>query len=229
MLTGCSLGGTASIQGAETAGDPANRFVACLSNHNVVAAINDFSRDDDMYGAVMIHDPDGELSRQYPPVDSTLRMSFPPGAQLPAGTWLVLNSPSGLVGDLYDAYTYCEGLVPEFVQPQHDVTAAIEEISRVQARRLEDGVLFAQCARDEGFSSIPDPELSFVAGTNVPTTPAVDLLGLSMTEIRNILEMCAPTVTNLNEGGACWDTDFGTFCGSIPEDSILEKMTLGSE
>lgn len=85
------------------------------------------------------------------------------------GTWQASDSAAGYPeeGGLRAAWAGCEEEVPEFEQPEPDMSGGdFKEVTSEEA--AEASLAFAECARENGFAGFPDPDangmLNFPAG-----------------------------------------------------------------
>lgn len=104
------------------------------------------------------------------------------------GAWLASTAASGYPeeGGQRAAWETCEQEVPEFTQPEPDVS--MKEGAQTQMISPEElteaGLAFASCARENGFTDFADPDADGML--TLPT-------GITEDEARTLLEACAET------------------------------------
>jgi hypothetical protein len=189
LLAGCSLFPPSAEPGNGASSDEAvTRFVACLNDGGQVARIGDSGR-----AEVLIAGPSddgGSFTDGVPGGDSpsgagpgTMTMT-----QDSQGTWQSSDAAGGYedVG-IQDAWTACEADVPEFEQPEADLSGADMQGQTIE-QQIERSLAFAGCARDNGFADFPDPDDHGMLG--FPD-------GMTEDAFRGLLESCVDTL----EGG----------------------------
>lgn len=189
-LAGLVLAGCTAL-GTDDKGDSANdaaaiKFVACLNGEGQTAKIIN----------------DGQVGMLMPEMGGEgaagLVMGTEAGAeggepvmmsvfQDDEGAWLAGSSPEAYPeeGGYREAWTACEAEVPEFTQPQPDMSEAIM-IGREEM--IEAGLAFAACARDNGYADFEDPDAD--GQLSVP-------FGITEDEFRSLLEACFDDETGL--------------------------------
>lgn len=188
-----ALAACAAPSGDDKAKDGANdaaatRFVTCLTGEGQTAKIVEG-------GQVGLLMPDvaggegalGTLS------DSTATMGAGDGEEMAMsmifsdddGTWLASTAASGYPeeGGQRAAWEKCEEKVPEFTQPEPDISASGSQTQMISPEEIiESGLAFAACARDNGFTDFADPDAD-----GMLTLP----VGMTEDEARTLLEACA--------------------------------------
>ncbi len=162
----------------------AARFVTCLTDEGQTAKIVDG-------GQVGLLMPDaagdggmGTLS------DSTATMG---GEEMAIttivsdedGMWLAATAASGYPEEgQRAAWEKCEEEVPEFAQPEPDMSGADGAQTQMISPEdlIESGLAFAACARDNGFAAFADPDADGMLEMPV---------GITEDEARTLLEACA--------------------------------------
>jgi len=208
-------------------GDPVAQFVACLRLAGITAVIND--NDQAVSGMVFILDSNpiqtqvqiegrGDVMATRMSVDfedadiiKQTNLVIDGFGESHRGIWLALSSSSGLRGEIYDAYASCEYQVPEFAQPSQIVATRID--AALRARQLDNGIQFAQCAREEGFGWVADPDIDGLNG--LADRVGVDLEHLSSAEVDSLLTLCWPerSDTHSDPMDFCWSTNGSVICG----------------
>ena len=124
-------------------------------------------------------------------------------------TWVAVASADYFVDspEVQDAYAACEKEHPSFEQAQFEPSddPAFQEDA---AKQEEDALAFAQCAREQGYSQIADPDFSAMNGILIPS-------GFTEQEFRALIE-------------ACWDPNSNFAFGSN-SDLAFEPWTILDE
>jgi hypothetical protein len=162
-LTGCT-GNAKSPEDLPAAqgSDEASAFLACLTAADVDAKIN-------TSGQVLVKtsqqfDAGGTISSDTGNGD-VLTMESDDSGNLwvaPASSSYFIDDP-----DTQDAYATCEREHPDFAQPEFDPSSD-PGFQQDQAKQEEAALAFAQCARENGFTQIADPNPEFVSGIMIP-------------------------------------------------------------
>lgn len=192
-----ALAACAAPSGDDKAKDGANdaaaaRFVTCLTGEGQTAKIVEGGQ----VGLLMPDAPgDGAMGTLS---DSTATMSGGDEMAMTMifsddeGTWLASTAASGYPeeGGQRAAWEKCEEKVPEFTQPEPDMSAAegAKTMSISPEELIESGLAFAACARENGFADFADPDAD---GTlELP-------VGITEDEARTLLEACADEVGDM--------------------------------
>ena len=108
------------------------------------------------------------------------------------GTWLASTAASGYPeeGGQREAWEKCEKEVPEFEQPEPDMSAGEGAQTQMISPEeiIEAGLAFAACARENGFTDFADPDADGML--ELPK-------GISEDEARTLLEACAETTGDM--------------------------------
>lgn len=98
------------------------------------------------------------------------------------GQWMAATDAEAYPEDdgLRDAWTACETEVPDFEQPEPDMSGA-DGNSVTAEDQMEAALAFADCARDSGYAEFPDPDDN--GAMNLPTDITED-------GFRQLLEEC---------------------------------------
>ena len=129
--------------------------------------------------------------------------------------WVAAASSEYFADDpeLQEAYAGCESSHPDFSQPAYD-PANDPEVQEYLAEQAEAGLAFAQCARDEGFAWVADPDPATGGAVSLPAD-------LTEAEFRALLE-------------ACWDPAMAGLAWSLPSSelsfdwqAVLEEYVSG--
>jgi hypothetical protein len=214
-LAGLTIAGTLALSGCtSTAGpeepdpaaqgsDEASAFLACLTAADVEAKIN-------ASGQVLVKTPgelggDGVISSDDGSGEGLLGMERDDAGN----TWVAVASADYFVDspEVRDAYAACEKEHPDFEQAQFDPSddPAFQEDA---AKQEEDALAFAQCAREQGYSQIADPDFSAMNGILIPS-------GFTEQEFRALIE-------------ACWDPN-SSFAFGSHNDLTFEPWTIVDE
>lgn len=172
----------------------AARFVTCLTTEGQTAKIVAGGQ-----VGLLMPESSGDASAGMLS-DSAASFSAGEGENLPMtmfyadeeGTWLASTTASGYPedGGQRAAWEKCEQDVPEFTQPEPDIS--FEDGSMTEMISTEDmikaGLAFAACARKNGFTDFADPDTE-----GMLTLP----VGITEDEARMLLESCADSVEDL--------------------------------
>ncbi|MCU1422452.1 MAG: hypothetical protein JWN36_2103 [Microbacteriaceae bacterium] len=199
LLAGCTAAATDQPDAA--ANDAlAAKFVACLEDEGQTAKIIDGG----MVGLLLpdgVENDGGMMTSPGGPGDSqdggdgpsapVMVMMDEDGQQ-----WQTSTEAAGFPeeGGMRDAWTACEEEIPDFEQPEPDMSGAT---SVTKDEVIEVGLAFAACARDEGYADFADPDLNGMM--SIPTYFTED-------EFRSLLE-------------ACFDSEKGTGFGISKENA----------
>ena len=108
------------------------------------------------------------------------------------GTWLASTAASGYPeeGGQRAAWEKCEEEVPEFTQPEPDMSDAKGGQTQMLSAEdlIESGLAFASCARDNGFTDFADPDAD-----GMLVLPK----GITEDEARTLLEACTETTGDM--------------------------------
>ena len=105
------------------------------------------------------------------------------------GTWIASTTADGYPedGGLRAAWASCEEEVPEFTQPEPDISEADTEMISPE-KLIDAGLAFAECARKNGFADFADPD-----GEGMLELP----VGITEDETRTLFEACADAVEDM--------------------------------
>ncbi|MCV0335998.1 hypothetical protein [Microbacterium sp.] len=164
----------------------AARFVSCLTDEGQTAKIVEGGQ----VGLLMPDAPGdgamGTLSDSTASAGAGEEMAMTMIFTDDDGTWMASTAASGYPedGGQRAAWEACEGEVPEFTQPEPDISMkAGAETQMISPEELtEAGLAFASCARDNGFTDFADPD-----SDGMLTLPT----GITEDEARTLLEACA--------------------------------------
>lgn len=195
-----ALSACTAPSGDDKAKDGANdaaaaRFVSCLTDEGQTAKILEGGQ----VGLLMPEMASGEAGMGTLS-DSSASLSAGEGEEMPMtmffsdedGSWLASTAASGYPeeGGQRAAWEKCEEEVPEFTQPEPDISmkegAQTQMISPEEI--IEAGLAFASCARENGFADFADPDAD-----GMLTLPK----GISEDEARTLLEACADTTGDM--------------------------------
>lgn len=230
-----ALAACSAPSGDDKAKDSANdaaaaRFVTCLTGEGQTAKIVEGGQ----VGLLMPDAPGetgmGTLS------DSTASLQAGEGEDLPMtmifsdgdGTWLASTAASGYPeeGGQRAAWEKCEGEVPEFTQPEPDISAAEgAQTSMISPEKIiKAGLAFASCARDNGFTDFADPDAD-----GMLTLPA----GITEDEARSLLEACADSADEMppmftQESIEAADFDWFALMGEYFEGAFMSATSIPS-
>jgi len=174
MLAGCSAESNPPDEGGDVQGGDAARFVACLTAQGVEARIGDSglvfvaASDEDRGGTGGAGSSGGQP------------LMFETGDD--GRFWVAANDSSYFAPDpqTQQAYASCEAELPGFSQPSPSGGAPqLQEGTGDQSNDL----VFAQCARDAGFSWVADPSPTTGGGIQLP-------LDITEDEFRALLSAC---------------------------------------
>lgn len=191
LLAGC----TAPADQPDAAANDAlaAKFVACLEQEGQTATI----LADGMVGLLLpdgVENDDGFMMSQDGPGDSeegggpsapVVVMMDEDGRQ-----WQISTEAAGFPeeGGMRDAWTACEEEIPDFEQPEPDMSGA-EAVTQDEA--IEAGLAFSACARDEGYADFADPDTNGMM--SIPTYFTED-------EFRSLLEACFDSESGIGFG-----------------------------
>lgn len=178
VLAGCTALGT-DDKGNSSGDAAAMKFVACLNGEGQTAKIINDGQvgvlmpqmgNEDEGGLMMGTEAGGEGAE---PVTIAV-------FQDDEGSWMAGSSSEAYPeeGGYREAWTACEAEVPEFTQPQPDMSDAI---IKGREEMIEAGLTFASCARDNGYADFEDPDADGLL--SVP-------FGITEDEFRSLLEAC---------------------------------------
>ncbi len=231
-----ALSACSAPSGDDKAKDGANdaaaaRFVTCLTGEGQTAKILEGGQ----VGLLMPEVASGEggmgtLS------DSSASLSAGEGEEMPMtmffsdedGSWLASTAASGYPeeGGQRAAWETCEEKVPEFTQPEPDISmkegAQTQMISPEEI--IEAGLAFASCARDNGFADFADPDAD-----GMLTLPK----GITEDEARTLFEACADTAGDMPpmfspESVESVDFDFFALVGEFFEGGFSAATVMPS-
>ncbi|WP_029265632.1 MULTISPECIES: hypothetical protein [unclassified Microbacterium] len=186
-----ALSACTAPSGDDKAKDGANdaaaaRFVSCLTDEGQTAKIVEGGQ----VGLLMPDAPGdgamGTLSDSTASAGAGEEMAMTMIFTDDDGTWMASTAASGYPedGGQRAAWEACEEKVPEFTQPEPDISMkAGAETQMISPEELtEAGLAFASCARDNGFTDFADPD-----SDGMLTLPT----GITEDEARTLLEACA--------------------------------------
>lgn len=193
-----ALAACAAPSGDDKAKDGANdaaaaRFVTCLTDEGQTAKIVEGG----MVGLLM---PDvaadgdvGELTDSLSSLDTGGSGEDMPLTMVTSdedGAWLASTTASGYPeeGGQRAAWEKCEQEVPEFTQPEPDISAQAQTEMFSPEKLMESGLAFASCARKNGFTDFADPDADGMLELPV---------GITEDEARTLLEACAESVGDM--------------------------------
>lgn len=192
-----ALSACTAPSGDDKAKDGANdaaaaRFVTCLTGEGQTAKIVEGGQ----VGLLMPDAPSdgalGTLSDSSATMSGGDEMAMTMIFSDDEGTWLASTAASGYPeeGGQRAAWEKCEEKVPEFTQPEPDMSmkegAQTQMISSEEI--MESGLAFAACARENGFTDFADPD----------TDGMLELpVGITEDEARTLLDACAETVGDM--------------------------------
>jgi hypothetical protein len=194
-----ALSACSAPTGDDKAKDGANdaaaaRFVTCLTDEGQTAKIVDGGQ----VGLLMPDAPgDGGMGTLS---DSTATLSAGEGEEMAMtmifsdedGTWLASTAASGYPedGGQRAAWEKCEEEVPEFTQPEPDMSASEGAQTQMISPEeiIESGLAFAACARENGFTDFADPDSDGMLELPV---------GITEDEARSLFEACADSVGDM--------------------------------
>lgn len=178
MLVGCTAFGAAD-GGSPTNDAAAIKFVACLTDAGQTAKILDGGQ----VGLLMPElgsDEDAGAFAATGPGDEGGEPLMISMFQDDDGVWLAGSTSEAYPeeGGYREAWAACEAEVPEFTQPQPDMS---EGVMVGREEMIEAGLAFAECARDNGYADFEDPDADGQLG--VP-------FGITEDEFRSLLDAC---------------------------------------
>lgn len=144
------------------------------------------------------------------------------------GTWLASTAASGYQeeGGQRAAWEACEKEVPEFEQPEPDISASEGAETQMLSPEefIEAGLAFAACARENGFTDFADPDADAML-----TLP----VGITEDEARTLLEACADAAGDMPpmftpESVESVDFDFYALIGEFFEGAFSAATVLPS-
>lgn len=208
----------------------AARFVTCLTDEGQTAKIVEGGQ----VGLLMPDAPGDDFMGES--TDSMMSAEAGEGEEMAMtmifaddeGTWLASTAASGYPeeGGQRAAWEKCEEDVPEFSQPEPDMSAAegAETMSISQEELIESGLAFASCARENGFAGFADPDADGMLELPV---------GITEDEARTLLEACAETVGDLPpmftpESSDAVDFDWFALVGEFFEGAVMPATPLSS-
>lgn len=230
-----ALSACSAPSGDDKAKDGANdaaaaRFVTCLTDEGQTAKILEGGQ-----VGLLMPDVDGGGSMGTLS-DSSASISVGEGEEMPMtmffsdddGTWLASTAASGYPeeGGQRAAWETCEQEVPEFTQPEPDVS--MKEGAQTQMISPEElteaGLAFASCARENGFTDFADPDADGML--TLPT-------GITEDEARTLLEACAETTGEMppmftQESIESADFDWFALMGEFFDGMFAAASTLPS-
>ncbi|PRB13231.1 hypothetical protein [Microbacterium sp. MYb62] len=189
-----ALAACSAPSGDDKAKDGANdaaaaRFVTCLTDEGQTAKIVE----DGQVGLLMPDAPAdggiGTLSDSSASLGEGEEMPFSMFITDEDGTWLASTAASGYPeeGGQRAAWEKCEEDVPEFTQPEPDISDSEgSQTQMISPEELaESGLAFAACARKNGFTDFADPDADGMLVLPVAITED---------EARTLLDACAESV-----------------------------------
>lgn len=193
-----ALAACAAPSGDDKAKDGANdaaaaRFVTCLTGEGQTAKIVEGGQ----VGLLMPDAPTadggmGTLSDSTASAGAGEEMAMTMIFSDDEGTWLASTAASGYPeeGGQRAAWEKCEEKVPEFTQPEPDMSAADGAQTQMISPEeiIEAGLAFAACARENGFTDFADPDADGMLELPV---------GITEDEARTLLEACAETTGDM--------------------------------
>ena len=162
----------------------AAKFVACLSEQNQTAKILDGG----MVGLLLpdgIEEGGGTMMSDGPPEGDSSEPTMVMIAQDEDGTWQVSSTAAGYPeeGGMREAWEACELEVPDFEQPEPDLSGA-DGVTITMEDQLEASLAFADCARENGYADFADPS----------ENGQLDIPAMSEDEFRALLDACVDTL-----------------------------------
>ena len=228
-----ALSACSAPTGDDKADDGANdaaaaRFVTCLTEEGQTAKIVEGGQ----VGLLMPDAPGGgalgTLSDSTASAGDGEEMAMTMIFSDDEGTWLASTAASGYPedGGQRAAWEKCEEEVPEFEQPEPDISA--QEGAQTQMLSAEEfteaGLAFAACARKNGFTDFADPDADGML--TLPT-------GITEEEARTLLEACAETTGDMppmftSESVEAVDFDFYALIGEFFDGAFMSATVLPS-
>ena len=129
-------------------------FTACLNSAGQTAKIIDGGQ----VGLLLPEEGTGPLATTEEPEDGGMQSAVAVFMD-EDGAWMAANSADAYPedGGMRDAWAGCETEVPEFEQPEFDMSQTDgTSVSREDV--IELSLAFAECARGEGYADFPDPD-----------------------------------------------------------------------
>ena len=194
-----ALSACSAPSGGDKGGDGANdaaaaRFVSCLTDEGQTAKIIEG-------GQVGLLMPDAPLDGDMGTLSTgSTSLSAGEGEEMAMsmifsdddGTWLASTAASGYPedGGQRAAWEKCEEEVPEFEQPEPDISASAGSQTQMFSPEefMQSALDFAACARENGFTDFADPDAD--AMLELPA-------GITEDEARTLLDACADTAGDL--------------------------------
>ncbi|MFK3677173.1 hypothetical protein ACI2IP_05545 [Microbacterium sp. NPDC090218] len=230
-----ALAACSAPSGDDKAKDGANdaaaaRFVTCLTDEGQTAKILEGGQ----VGLLMPDAPgDGGMGTLS---DSTTSLSAGEGEEMAMtmifsdddGTWLASTAASGYPedGGQRAAWEKCEEEVPEFTQPEPDISSAEGAQTQMISPEelIESGLAFAACARENGFTDFADPDADGMLELPV---------GITEDETRTLFEACADSVGDMPpmftpESVESVDFDFFALVGEFFEGAFTAATVMPS-
>lgn len=184
LLVGCSVppSSTAGHENGDPPADVVARFAACLNTQEgQTARIGKDGRVE-----VLVAGPggdDGGSATNVAPDAPTAgnESGLTTLAQDAQGTWQSSDTAEGYAdAGIGDAWRSCQAKIPEFEQPQADISGAPVERQSLGGQ-IEASLAFARCARQNGYADFPDP-----GETGMLRLPA----GLTEDSFRDLVSSC---------------------------------------
>ncbi|WP_136056975.1 hypothetical protein [Microbacterium sp. K24] len=209
----------------------ATRFVTCLTGEGQTAKIVEGGQ-----VGLLMPDAPGEGQMGTMSADAGSLDGAGDGESMPMmmvfsdedGTWLASTEASGYPeeGGQRAAWEKCEEEVPEFEQPEPDISAADgSETKMLSAEEMiETALAFASCARENGFTDFADPDADGMLELPV---------GITEDEARTLFEACQDTVEDMPpmftpESVESVDFDFYAVLGEYFEGGVMAATTIPS-
>lgn len=145
------------------------------------------------------------------------------------GTWMASTSAEGYPedGGLREAWTTCETEVPEFTQPEPDMSGAEDaETHRIdQEDMIKASLAFAGCARENGYADFADPDAD-----GMLELPA----GITEDEARALLEACKDELGDMppmvdQKSIESLDFDWFALIGELFEGGFVASRAIPAE
>ena len=195
VLAACSAPSADDRAKDDAANDAAaTRFVTCLTGEGQTAKIVDGGQ-----VGVLMPDAPGEGELGTLSGGGSVSLDGGDGEDMPMtmifsddeGTWLASTSAAGYPeeGGQRAAWEKCEEEVPEFEQPEPDISGEGAETKMISSEEIiEAGLAVAACARENGFTDFADPDADGMLELPV---------GITEDEARTLLEACADAVGDM--------------------------------
>lgn len=157
-LIGAVLGACASTQNIppDESSDAGAAFLACLTSAGVEARINDS-------GQILVKRPAQDAgSGSGVSIGSSGDGALGMEGDENGDTWVVAADSDYFQDDpdTQDAYAACEADHPGFTQPDQNLEAENPELEAEEKLKEEAALAFARCGRDNGYTSIEDPDFT---------------------------------------------------------------------